>query len=65
MDSPRKMEKVVWISSFGEPPTDIEDWRRRSYEARIAAVEGIRREYHGWGDEPRPRLRRVYRIIGR
>lgn len=63
MDSPRKIEKVVRITSFGEPPTDIEDWRGQSYEARIAAVEEIRREYHGWDNEPRPRLQRVYRII--
>lgn len=63
MDSPRKMERVVRITSFGEPPTDIEGWRGQSYEARIAAVEEIRRECHGWDDESRPRVRRVYRIL--
>lgn len=65
MDSPRAMKKVVRRSSFGEPPTDISDWREKSYEARLAALEEIRQEYHRWRYDPQPRFQRFYKIVGR
>ena len=40
-------------------------WQTQSYEARLAALEEIRREYHRWKYRAEPRFQRVYRIVKR
>ncbi|MDL1896610.1 toxin secretion, membrane fusion protein [Anaerolineae bacterium CFX7] len=60
-----KVARVVHKYTLGKEPRAIEYWRTQSYEARLAAVEEIRREYHGWTDETQPRLARVCRIVKR
>ncbi|TAH50038.1 MAG: toxin secretion, membrane fusion protein [Chloroflexota bacterium] len=59
------MARVVHKYPLGKQPRAIEYWRTQTYEARLAALEEIRREYHGWTDETEPRLARVYRIVKR
>jgi hypothetical protein len=61
----RNIELVVRSYSLGEEPSDLEYWLAQSPEDRIAAVEEIRREHHGWTDETEPRLQRVFSIIKR
>ncbi|NEO86611.1 MAG: hypothetical protein F6J87_20485 [Spirulina sp. SIO3F2] len=46
-----------------QQPKDCAYWRTRPPIERLAALEQIRAEYHGWTDETRPRLERVYRIV--
>ncbi len=41
---------------------DAKYWLVKSHEDRLAAVEEIRQEYHGWTDRTHPRLHRVCRI---
>ena len=48
-----------------DQPTDFAYWQKQSYQDRLAALEEIRREYHGWQDETWPRLQRVYTIVKR
>lgn len=52
----RKIAPVVHIRKLSEPESDFRYWRQQSYEARIAALEEMRREYYAWhssihGDE--------------
>ncbi|KAA0230753.1 hypothetical protein EDS67_06910 [candidate division KSB1 bacterium] len=59
------MKKVVAKVSITEQPSDYAYWQTQSHEARIAALEQIRREYHGWRYGAEPRLQRVYTIVKR
>lgn len=45
--------------------SDFAYWQNQPYEARLAALEQIRREYHQWRYGAEPRLQRVYTIIKR
>jgi hypothetical protein len=65
MKRKRSIELVVHTYPIGDEPSDRQFWRTQSPEARIAAVEDIRREYHGWTDETEPRLQRVFSIVER
>lgn len=40
-------------------------WRTQPIEARLAALEQIRQEYHQWKYGSEPRLQRVYTIVKR
>lgn len=51
--------KAVRKTSFEGQPTDSAYWEQRPHEARLAALEEIRREYHGWKGGAGPRLQRV------
>ena len=62
--SSRKIAAVVNKFALGEQPKEREYWMTRTPLERLAALESIRREYHG-ENESQQRLQRVYRIIGR
>ena len=53
---------TVWKGRIDETPSDFAYWRQQSPEMRLAALESIRREYHGWHDDAPPRLQRVCQI---
>ena len=57
------MRKVVRMTTLEEQPTDFVYWQTQPYEARLAALEEIRREYHQWSYDTQPRLQRFLRII--
>ena len=65
MESSRNIVLVYRKVNLWDQPTDFAYWQSLPYEARLAALEEIRREYHGWDDETEPRLQRVYRIVNR
>lgn len=65
MESSRNIALVYRKVSLWDQPTDFAYWQSLPYEARLAALEEIRREYHGWDHETEPRLQRVYRIVKR
>jgi hypothetical protein len=46
-----------------EQKSDFAYWQTQSYQARLAALEQIRQEYHRWRYGAEPRLQRVYRIV--
>ena len=59
------MEKVVRIIDGPLPPEqrDVHYWLQQPPAARIAAVEEIRREFHGWKPGAEPRIEKVCRIV--
>lgn len=58
--------KVYRKVNVKDQPTDFAYWQKQPYQARLAALEEIRREYHGWrDDDTQPRLQRVYTIVKR
>jgi hypothetical protein len=65
------MERAIHIAmtvrkvGLRDQPTDFAYWQSQPYTARLAALEEIRREYHGWKPGAEPRLQRVCRIIKR
>ncbi len=63
MNRQRRIVPVVRKFRIGEEPKDIEFWRTQSPVARVAAVEVIRREHHGWDHGAEPRLQRVFSIV--
>lgn len=63
MESRPGIIPVFTIVKIGEQKSDIEYWKSQSYQARLMALELIRREYHLWKYNAEPRLQRVYRII--
>jgi hypothetical protein len=65
MEKIRKIVKVCRKVSISDQASDFEYWQSQSYEARLAALEEIRLEYHGWTYETQPRLQRVCTIVKR
>lgn len=62
----RRIVRVARVVSLSEQGSDLDYWLTRPPEARVAAVEAIRREYHGWeDDDAEPRLQRVCRVLKR
>lgn len=61
--TPRTIAPVVHKFKLTEQPSDFAYWQTQSYEARLAALEEIRREYYGWTDETEPRVERVVTIV--
>ena len=57
--------KVVRKVHIREQPNDSAYWRTQPYQARLAALEQIRREFHTWKYHVEPRLQRVYSIAQR
>lgn len=61
----KSIEKVVTRKRKGEDDAPWTYWVTRPVAERLAMVEELRAEHHGWTDELRPRLSRVCRIIRR
>jgi hypothetical protein len=59
------VEKSFSKVSIHRRKSDFAYWQSQSYQARLAALEQIRREYHQWRYGAEPRLQRVYSIIER
>jgi len=57
--------KVVRITRLGKVKSDAAYWRTLSYQNRIAALEEIRADYHGWKFDTQPGLQRAYSIVKR
>ena len=57
------VEKTFSRVSLRRQKSDFAYWQSQPYEARLAALEQIRREYHQWRYGAEPRLQRVYSII--
>jgi hypothetical protein len=63
MNHERQVAKVVRIVRLTEQGNDYAYWQQQSYQARLAALEELRREYYGQADGSQPRLQRTYSII--
>ena len=59
------IEKVVRKIPLDKQGREADYWRTQPYQARLAALEEIRREYHQWKYGSEPRLQRVYTITQR
>ena len=59
------IQKVVTRKRRGDDDLAWKYWVTRPVTERLAMVEELRAEYHGWTNEPEPRLSRVCRIIRR
>ena len=67
----RLMENICGIAKvcrkidMKSQPNDFAYWQTRSHEERLACLEEIRQEYHGWKNNAEQRLQRVYTIVKR
>lgn len=61
----RAIATVVQKYRTGEQPKEADEWRNYSYQARLAVLEELRREYYLWKFNAEPRFQRVYRIVKR
>lgn len=59
------MRKVVRKVPIGEQPSDFAYWQTQPYQARLAALEQIRQEYHRWRYDSEPRLQRFCQVVKR
>ena len=60
---PMTIEKVVRKVRLDEQENDFVYWQTQSYQARLAALEQIRQEYHHWKYDTEPRFQRVHTIV--
>ena len=58
-------EETYTNANIREQKSDFAYWQTQSYQARLAALEQIRQEYHRWRYGAEPRLQRVYTIVKR
>jgi hypothetical protein len=65
METAPGIQKTCKIFKLGEQPSDFAYWQTQSYQARLAALEQIRQEYHGWKYGAEPRLQKVCTIARR
>ena len=59
------IQKVVTRKRKGDDDSAWKYWITRPVTERLAMVEELRAEYHGWTNETEPRLLKVCRIIRR
>jgi len=59
----RIIRKIVTKIKMSGQKNDAEYWRAQPPSARLAALEEIVREYHGWKVGEEPRMQKVFRII--
>jgi hypothetical protein len=57
--------KVATKVRQGSEKKVAEYWRNQPYQARLAALEQIRQEYHHWKNDAQPGFQRVFTIIKR
>ena len=60
-----RVVQVVRKAPLKQGQSDSAYWQTQSYEARLDALDEIRREYHRWKYGAEPRFQRVYRIVKR
>lgn len=65
LDTPQQIALVYRKLRIGEPESDREYWMSQPTCARLAALEDIRREVHGWNLGEEPRVEKVVTIIKR
>ncbi len=65
MDNKREIVAVVHKHGLHEKCSDFRFWQSQPPEARIAALELIRSEFHQWRNIAQPGLQRVYSIVKR
>lgn len=65
MTSKSGIEKRYTKVNIHEQQSDFTYWQTQPYEARLAALEQIRQEYHRWRYDAEPRFQRVCRIVKR
>ncbi len=58
-------KRICAIVPVSEQEPDLAYWQTQSYQARLAALEEIREEYHSWKYNAQPGLQRVYSIVKR
>jgi hypothetical protein len=61
----RTVQKIYKIIKLQEQKNDFEFWQSQPYQARLAALEQIRQEYHRWRNDAQPGFQRVYTITKR
>lgn len=54
---------VVNRTTLKSSQSEVAYWRSQPYEARLTALENIRREYHQWQYNAEPGFQRVYQIV--
>lgn len=57
--------RVVRKRKLHEPDDTLSYWRSADPAERIAMVQQLRAEYHGWDDVTGPRLQRVHCVLSR
>ena len=57
--------KVCRKTGIKNQKNDFAWWQSRPPEERLACLEEIRQEYHGWENNTEQRLQRVYTIVKR
>lgn len=64
---PRKRDIALVVRKVGlrEKSNDFDYWQKQTREARLAALEEIRCEFHGYDNATEPRLQRVFTIVKR
>jgi hypothetical protein len=65
MKRARDIEEVYTKVHLRRQKSDFAYWQTQSYQARLAALEQIRQEYHRWKYGAEPGLQRVYTIVKR
>ena len=65
IETMHSIQKVVTRKRKGDDDAAWTYWVTRPVSERLAMVEELRAEYHGWTHEPEPRLSRICRIIRR
>lgn len=58
-----KIVRAVRRLRMKDQHTDFAFWQGLPYEARLRALEEIRRDYHRWKYGGEPRLKRAGRIV--
>ena len=59
------IQKVIRKISLRDQKSDFAYWQSQPPAARLATLEQIRREYHGWRYGAEPRFQKVYTIVKR
>ena len=65
MESGDRVEKTCTKISMRDQKSNFAYWQTQPYQARLAALDQIRREFHRWRYDAEPRFQRVLHIVKR
>jgi len=65
MERTINVQKIVAKVNIRKQKSDFAYWQAQPYQARLAALEQIRQEYHRWRYGAEPGFQRVYSIVKR
>jgi hypothetical protein len=63
MNRRREVMNAYTKLHVGDQQSDLTYWQTQPYQARLAAIEDLRKQFYSWKYNAKPGFQRVYTIV--